>query len=137
MRSNPSMPQAQVIPELAYPDVEAATAWLCKAFGFSVRLRIGTHRAQLTYGTGALIVRSGRATDDVGHSVMVRVPRVDEHYAAAVAAGARTSGAPTTYPYGERQYSAQDLAGHWWIFSETVQEVDPSIWGGKLEDADA
>ena len=40
MRSNRSIPDCQVIPELAYPDVSRASAWLCNAFGFSERLRI-------------------------------------------------------------------------------------------------
>jgi uncharacterized glyoxalase superfamily protein PhnB len=134
MHSNRSMPPAQVIPELAYPDVGAAIEWLCGAFGFSVRLRIGDHRAQLVFGSGAVIVRSGAAAAEAApsHSVMVRVENVDEHYARAVAAGAKTSGMPTTYPYGERQYAAQDPAGHWWVFSQSVEDVHPSQWGGEL-----
>jgi uncharacterized glyoxalase superfamily protein PhnB len=133
MRSNQSMPQATIIPELAYPDVAAATAWLCRAFGFSVRLRIGNHRAQLELGSGAVIVKAGTpATTCSAHSVMVRVENVDEHHARSVAAGAKVSGPPTTFPYGERQYGAQDLAGHCWVFSESVQDVHPSRWGGEL-----
>lgn len=134
MRANRSMPEAQVIPELAYPDVGAAIKWLCSAFGFSVRLRIGDHRAQLAYGSGAVIVRSGAvpAEGAASHSVMVRVENADAHYAKALAAGARASGEPTTYPYGERQYATQDLAGHWWVFSQSVEDVPPSQWGGEL-----
>jgi uncharacterized glyoxalase superfamily protein PhnB len=129
MKSNQSMPQAQVIPELPYPDVGAAAQWLGKAFGFTVRLRIGNHRAQLEFGAGAVILREGTAP---GASVMVRVENVDEHYTAAVQAGAKVSGAPATYPYGERQYTAQDLAGHWWTFSQSVEDTDPARWGGEL-----
>jgi len=44
MLTNRSMPRATVIPELGYADVTEAAAWLCRAFGFSVRLRIGNHR---------------------------------------------------------------------------------------------
>lgn len=135
MESNCSMPQAQVIPELAYPDVNAATQWLTKAFGFSVRLRIGSHRAQLEFGSGALILKAGpapAAEASASHSVMVRVENVDEHYAKAVEAGVKVSGAPTTHPYGERQYAAQDFAGHWWVFSQSVEDVPPSQWGGEL-----
>jgi len=135
MESNRSMPQAQIIPELAYPDVDAAVLWLAKAFGFSVRLRIGSHRAQLEFGSGALIIRSGPAPGaeaSASHSVMVRVEDVDAHYANAVEAGATMPGAPTTHPYGERQYAAQDFAGHWWVFSESVEDVPPDKWGGEL-----
>jgi uncharacterized glyoxalase superfamily protein PhnB len=122
------MPPAQIIPELAYPDVGTAVEWLCRAFGFLLRLRIGDHRAQLEFGSGAVIVRSGAVAAEAAasHSVMVRVENVDEHYTRAVAAGAKASGAPTTYPYGERQYAAQDLSGHWWVFSQSVEDVPPS-----------
>lgn len=135
MESNRSIPQAQIIPELAYPDVNAAAEWLVKAFGFSVRLRIANHRVQMEFGTGAVVVCDGPAPSaeaSASHSIMVRVANVDEHYARAVAAGARVSGEPTTYPYGERQYAARDLAGHRWVFSQSVEDVHPSTWGGEL-----
>jgi len=54
MLSNRSIPRATVIPVLAYPDVTKAAAWLCDAFGFNVRLRIGNHRVQLNVGDGAV-----------------------------------------------------------------------------------
>jgi hypothetical protein len=56
MRSNQSMPACTVIPELAYPDVETAATWLCDAFGFTLRLKIGSHRAQLSIGDGAVVL---------------------------------------------------------------------------------
>lgn len=131
MRANRSMPDAVVIPELPYPDVAAATDWLCKAFGFAVRLRIGDHRAQLAVpGGGALVVKQG--DEAAPASVMVRVADVDAHHARAVAAGVDVSGPPTTFPYGERQYAALDFAGHGWVFSQTVADVDPADWGGEL-----
>ena len=62
MRTNRSAPLGPVIPELAYPDVGAAVQWLVDALGFVERVRIGPgHRAQLSFGTGSLIVA------DVGH----------------------------------------------------------------------
>ncbi len=33
--------------------------------------------------------------------------------------------------YGERQYSAEDPAGHQWTFSETIADVAPEDWGGE------
>ena len=55
----------------------AAVAWLCEAFGFTERLRIADHRAQLTLGAGAVVVRdSGREVADGDHSVLVRVEDV-------------------------------------------------------------
>ena len=43
--ANRSVPRASVIPELAYADVVEGSDWLSRAFGFTVRLRIGSHRA--------------------------------------------------------------------------------------------
>jgi uncharacterized glyoxalase superfamily protein PhnB len=137
MRSNRSIPPSQVIPELAYPDVAAASDWLCRVFGFSPRLKIADHRVQLTYGNGAVIVVNGDDVDAEAaaratHSVLVRVDDADAHYERARAAGAKISSPPTTYPFGERQYSAHDLYGHRWTFSQSVADVDPRDWGGSL-----
>ncbi len=41
---------------------------------------------------------------------------------------------PTDFEYGERQYHAEDLAGHQWTFSETLRDVAPEEWGGVLVD---
>lgn len=130
---NRSMPPATVIPELAYPDVREAVDWLCRVFGFSERLRIGDHRAQLVIGDGALIVtkRIGGGGDS-SHSVMVRVEDVDAHYERAQQAGAHILMTPTDFMYGERQYTVDDLGGHRWTFSQTVRDVDPADWGGVL-----
>jgi uncharacterized glyoxalase superfamily protein PhnB len=112
--------------------------WLCRAFGFVERLRIGDHRIQLLCGGGAIVVmdqsreheRAG--TSPATHGILVRVEDVDAHYARAVAAGAEVSSAPATHPFGERQYGARDPGGHRWTFSETVDDVDPASWGGQL-----
>ena len=37
---------------------------------------------------------------------------------------------PTDFEYGERQYAAEDLAGHLWTFSQTLADVAPEAWGG-------
>lgn len=86
MLTNRSMPSATVIPELAYPDVAAAVEWLCKAFGFTLRLRIGNHRAQLNAGDGAIVVREGTTGGD---RVMVRVDDADRHCETAEKHGTR------------------------------------------------
>ena len=92
MIANRSSPAATVIPVLAYADVAEATEWLCRAFGFALRLRIGTHRAQLVFGDGAVIVTDmERDADarrpDYTHSVHVRVRDAAEHHARAIGAG--------------------------------------------------
>jgi uncharacterized glyoxalase superfamily protein PhnB len=138
MLSNRSIPPATVIPVLAYPDVNRAAEWLCNAFGFSVRLRIGDHRVQLNVGDGAVIVRELRpgeadAALGVGHSVTIRVEDADAHCERAASRGARVTQAPVTQPYGERQYNAEDFAGYSWTFSQSVADVDPAEWGGTME----
>ena len=134
MQRNRSIPDVQVIPELVYPDVAYAARWLTTAFGFSERLRVGDHRVQLTFGSGAVVLIAGtlHAPDASSHAVMVRVDDIDQHFARAQEAGARVVGAPVTYSYGERQYAALDLVGHRWVFTQTVADVDPRAWGGVL-----
>ena len=138
MLSNRSIPRATVIPVLAYPDVNQAAAWLCDAFGFSVRLRIGNHRVQLNVCDGAVIVREMRPNEvnaqlGVGHSVTIRVGDADAHYRRAKDHGAVITQEPVTHSYGERQYSANDFAGHSWTFSQSVADVRPEEWGGAAE----
>jgi uncharacterized glyoxalase superfamily protein PhnB len=132
------MPRSTVIPELAYPDVAEAVAWLCEAFGFTVRLRIANHRAQLNVGDGAIVVTQSRVragegqgeAADTAHAVMVRVEDVHRHHEQAKAHGARVLGEPADYPYGERQYTVADPGGHYWTFSQSIEDIDPESWGG-------
>ena len=132
-RKNRSMPPGAIIPELVYPDVAAAAAWLCEHFGFTERLRIGDHRRQLTFRGGSMVVVEGSPDQPpVGHAVMVAVEDVNAHYERVRRSGARVSGPPVDYPYGERQYSAQDPGGHRWTFSQSIADVDPASWGGEL-----
>jgi uncharacterized glyoxalase superfamily protein PhnB len=129
---NRSVPSAQVIPELAYDDVGEASDWLCAAFGFTERLRIGNHRAQLVYGEGAVIVTERAEQDSSTSAVLVRVEDADSHHERAAGQGARIVRPPTDYPYGERQYTAEDPGGHRWTFSQSIADVDPASWGGTM-----
>jgi uncharacterized glyoxalase superfamily protein PhnB len=135
--ANRSIPAATIVPVLIYPDVREAVGWLCDAFGFAERVRIGEdHRSQLSFGDGAIIV--GDVRDDrrpprpgeVTQSVMVRVADVDAHCERARARGALILMEPIDFPYGERQYTAEDPAGHQWTFSQTLADIAPEEWGG-------
>ncbi len=143
LKSNRSIPRAMVIPVLIYPDVREAVAWLCAAFGFAERVRIGeNHRSQLQLGDGAVIVGDVRGerrpprSGEVTHSVIVRVEDARAHCERARAHGARILTEPTDFEYGERQYNAEDFAGHQWTFSETLADVAPEQWGGVSVAAD-
>jgi uncharacterized glyoxalase superfamily protein PhnB len=127
--ANRSMPAGAVIPVLAYRDVEEAVEWLCDTFGFIERWRAGSHRAQLAIGDAAVAVTEG-GSGSGDANVMVRVHDVDAHYARASGKGAQVSGPPVDHPYGERQYTAVDLGGHTWTFSQSIADVAPEDWGG-------
>jgi uncharacterized glyoxalase superfamily protein PhnB len=137
---------ASVVPELVYPDVPQAIAWLCDTFGFHELWRAGGHRARLGFGNGVLILADadpehGRTSPDAGelhsHAVMVKVADVDAHHHRALQRGARILSPPADYSYGERQYSAVDLAGHHWTFTQTITDLAPEDWGGTSTTATA
>jgi uncharacterized glyoxalase superfamily protein PhnB len=147
MLENRSMPPGIIIPELVYADVGSAVEWLCTVFGFSERLRIGNHRSQLCWGEASIIVVGRIASTggdsrgavefqryqvgQIDHSVMVRVEDVVRHYEHVKQHGARILHPPETYPFGERQYTVEDLGGHRWTFTQSVADVAPETWGGK------
>jgi uncharacterized glyoxalase superfamily protein PhnB len=136
--SNRSIPAPIVIPVLMYPDVRAAVTWLTDAFGFVECVRIGEdHRSQLQIGTdGAVILADARGqlqppqAGTVTHVLKVRVEDVDGQFERARSHGARVVQEPTEYPYGERECSVEDLAGHRWQFTQTMRDVAPEEWGG-------
>jgi len=113
--------------------------WLGAAFGFAERVQIGeSHRSQLSVGEGAVIVADVRREQrpprpgEETHSVLVRVDDARAHCERARSNGARILMEPTDFEYGERQYAAEDPAGHRWTFSQTLADVAPESWGGEL-----
>lgn len=138
-KPNRSIPASDVMPVLEYADVEVAVEWLCRVFGFDERLRIANHRSQLTYGNGSMVVtefRGGalgeRSVEPTRHSLLMRVADANTHHERARTNGARIVSEPVDQAYGERQYSAVDLGGHQWTFSESIADSDPASWGGVL-----
>ena len=136
---NRSMPPGTIIPELIYADLDAAVGWLCKTFGFKERLRIPSHRSQLVLGDASVIAvaQGGEPASQPlqgqrTHSLMVRLPDVDQHYEQVKQTSARILHPPETYPFGERQYTVEDPGGHRWTFTQSVADVDPEEWGGQL-----
>lgn len=146
-------PPGSVVPVLVYDEVATAAEWLCATFGFVERFRqmdgdgvVVT--AQLVIGDGAVTltparVGQGFASPDeallrqprlgeICHKLSVRVSDVDGHHERALAAGATVLNPPTSYPFGERQYTAEDLAGHRWTFTESVADVAPDQVGAVV-----
>ena len=141
MISNRSAPSATIVPILIYEDVGQAIEWLCRAFGFTERLRaerdgiIG--HAQLSFGDGAIMIgRQGGPykppnAAEISHCIHVTVDNVDRHFEHARTAGARVVQPPADMPFGERQYTVHDLAGHRWTFSQHVADLAPEDWGAS------
>jgi uncharacterized glyoxalase superfamily protein PhnB len=122
-----TMPESTIIPVLTYPNVEQAIAWLTDMLGFQERWRIGNHRAQLSYGNCTIAITEALSKNSV--SLMIRVKDIDNHFAKAQSCGVKIMSPPTDYFYGERQYTLEDIGGHVWTLSETVQELTPEAWG--------
>lgn len=140
---NRSAPSAPVVPVLVYPDVSAAIRWLCDVFGFAERLRApgrdgAISHAQLRSGAGDVMIGAAGGpfavleSDRVNHLVVIAVDDVDAHFQRAQSRGARILQAPEDMPFGVRQYTAADLAGHWWTFSQNIADVDPTGWGAVV-----
>jgi uncharacterized glyoxalase superfamily protein PhnB len=136
---------------LFYDDAAAAIDWLCRVFGFEVRLKVESEpgrieHSELTFGEGLIMVgRSGgksaravplpcKSPSSLGGSVTqalcVFVDDVDLHCERARAAGAKIVEEPTTTDHGEeywadRTYRAEDLEGHQWWFMQRVREQKP------------
>jgi uncharacterized glyoxalase superfamily protein PhnB len=125
------MPQT-VTPYLLYEDVEAAAAFLTRAFGFTeVDRQIGAAGgAHLEFETdlgGSVYAGqppSGyRNPSEVGRTsiVHVLVGAVDDHHERAKAEGATITEELVDLPFGHRRYSCRDPQGHEWAFAEVIR----------------
>ena len=130
LQYNASMPASALIPTLPYADVISAARWLERVFDLRMRLQIGSHRIQMMTPEGGDLVLVQTDQAPAHAALMARVADVDAVYARVVAEGAKVSGAPQSFPYGERQFTALDCGGHAWTFSQSVVDVDPVHWGG-------
>lgn len=128
---------------IAYQDAAAAIDWLCRAFGFEVRLKVEGDdgkivHSELEYGEGLIMVgQEGTPADEriwkqsikspkslggaCSQSIMMFVDDADAHCAHARSCGAVIVDEPSLHDYGadywaDRSYGALDLEGHiWWI----------------------
>ena len=126
------------ISSVIYKDNRAALKWLQKAFGFEpsevlTDAKDNIVHAEMTHGDGVIMIGNeftswARSPGSVGGTntqrVHVRLEKgIDEHCARARAAGAKVAMDPADQFYGDRTYSAMDLEGHHWTFSQTVKAV--------------
>ena len=137
----------RLTPALFYDDAATAIDWLCRAFGFDVRLKIeGDHgrieHSELAYGDGLIMVgqagvnprrpgltfpTSPRSVAGANtQSLMLYVDDVEAHCARARAAGATIFAEPEVHDYGpdhwsDRSYGAVDPEGHHWWFTQRLR----------------
>lgn len=143
MLINRSVPANILLPHIAYENVSEAAAWLACTFGFVEHYRYGdpVQGAQLYLGSAWIMLsraRPGRATPaQTGawtQSLTIFVDDVDAHYERAKSAGAKIVEELHETIYGERQYGAEDFAGHLWLFSRHARDVNPTEWGAMVTD---
>lgn len=130
----------RISPAIYYDDAAEAIDWLCKAFGFEVRIKVESEPGQvehseLEYGDGLIMVADTRKAGKFAQirspsqveggntmNLMMYVDDVEAHCRQARAAGARIVSEPKTDDYGEdywedRGYECVDIGGHhWWIY---------------------
>ena len=132
---------------LSYDDAAAAIDWLCRAFGFAVRIKVQgddgrIQHSELMWGESVIMVaQAGRRPDrptwpagaspnSLGgvntQSVMLFVDDAEAHCAHARVHGATIVQEPMLADYGEeywadRSYGAVDCGGHLWWFTERVR----------------
>jgi uncharacterized glyoxalase superfamily protein PhnB len=125
------MPQT-VTPYLLYEDVEAAAAFLTRAFGFreidrqiggagGVHLEFETDLGGRIYaGQPPAGFRNPAAVGRTS-SVYVIVAAVDAHHERAKAEGATITEDLVDLPFGHRRYSCRDPQGHEWAFAQVLE----------------
>jgi uncharacterized glyoxalase superfamily protein PhnB len=126
---------------LFYDDAPAAIDWLCRVFGFKVRLKVEGEdgdivHSELEYADGLVMVGSARRREGrvspraIGgkntQSVMVFVDDADAHCAHSRAQGAKILAEPESHDYGEeywtdRTYEVEDLEGHRFWFTQRMR----------------
>jgi uncharacterized glyoxalase superfamily protein PhnB len=143
-----------VTPMISYEDAGAAADWLVRVFGFRETMRYAEESGKVSHveleiGNGSVMLGSppgyvnplrirdteaGAAWNDtpfVIDGVHVYVEDVDAHFAHARDAGATILSELEDEPFGDRQYRAEDVEGHRWMFATHVRDVAPEDWGAE------
>ena len=118
----------QIIPYLFYKNVPAALVWLARAYGFVEQRRDptpnGMHAEAALDGQRIMMGQGGEdwrmlppGTGVATCGIFVYVTDVDGHCARAEAAGAEIVQPLADHGYG-RTYTARDLDGHPWFFTQ-------------------
>jgi uncharacterized glyoxalase superfamily protein PhnB len=137
-------PEQKVIPMLSYEDAGGAADWISTAFGFRETGRWADADGTVTHvnmeldGGQFMLGRSSADYQSPKHhaevceharkwsetpyivdGVLVYVDDIDAHYERAKSAGARILSELEDNPgVGQRQYRAEDVEGHRWMFAQ-------------------
>ena len=138
----------RVIPMLSYEDAGRAADWIAEAFGFRetgrwadsdgtvthVNMELDGHVLMLGYPSpdyqsprhhsqACEQARKWSRTPYVVDGVLVYVGDIEAHFSRARAAGARILSELEDNPdIGQRQYRAEDVEGHRWMFAERSRD---------------
>ena len=138
---NRSVPADSILPHVVYQDVAAAIDWLTRAFGFVEHYRYGdpAQGAQMHLGDAWIMLtlaREGRMSPAQAgvwtQMLSVFIDDVDAHFESVKSAGAKIVEDLNETMYGERQFVAEDIEGHRWLFARHARDVSPSEWGAKV-----
>jgi uncharacterized glyoxalase superfamily protein PhnB len=146
---NPTPPNfPRISSSLYYEDAHAAIDWLCRAFGFELRLKVEgdggrVEHSELVFGEGVIMVASPRDKSEKfpymktpkqcgggnTQNMMVYVDDVEAHCKRARAAGAKITQEAETHDYGDeywsdRSYGCEDVGGHHWWFAQRMRSAE-------------
>ncbi|HEU4536991.1 MAG TPA: VOC family protein [Polyangiaceae bacterium] len=132
---------------LYYENGAEAIDWLCRAFGFEVRIKVEgeggrLEHSELVFGGGLIMVGEpkpekfprarppGQAGGANTQNMMVYVDDIEAHYRRARAAGATIITEPKTVDHGaeyweDRGYECEDRGGHRWWFYQRRRNPPP------------
>ena len=141
MISNRSVPTDVVLPHVIYRDVEQATSWLSRAFGFVEHYRYGdpVNGAQMSIGNAWLMLSRAQEEREIPkvlgcwtQTLTVFIEDVEAHFERAKSSGVTILEDLHETEYGELQYGAEDLDGHHWLFSRHARDTSPEQWGATV-----
>ncbi|HTT05119.1 MAG TPA: VOC family protein [Steroidobacteraceae bacterium] len=137
----PGWPRISI--SLAYQSPAEAIDWLCRAFGFEVRVKVigddgGVVHSELTFGDGVIMVAGERSGPDVlarsprslggacTQGLFIYVDDIQAHYERACAVGAKVTRELAVSDYGaeywaDRGYAVSDPEGHHWHFAQRLR----------------
>lgn len=123
---------------LVYDDLEAAYDYLTRVYGFGPgtltrdgdgnvahgEIHAGDGEFWLHLETPELKLHPPSVLGGSSGTMAIMVEDVDAHHAYAVEQGAEIRYGPVDQPYGYREYSAVDPAGHFWSFMKPLEGAE-------------